>query len=153
MRKLLVLAAILFIAPIAAGMTVSLNNTGTTVELSVFDEPEVGIIAMVIEDPGLLTNFVDGPQAPMSFLFETVTINGDLGQWRQFLQRPPLPEGVWLIADFSASVPVRVSAYRGYVVGRDEYLWLLMDQIYVPEPTTIALLALGGLLIIRNRRR
>lgn len=153
MRKLLVLAAILFMAPIAGGMTVSLNDTGTTVELSVFDEPENGIIAMVIEAPGVLSNFVDGPQAPMYSFFETVTINGDSGKWKLFLQRPPFGDGVWLIADWSASIPVWVSAYRGFPVGRDEYNWFLLDQIQVPEPTTIALLGLGGLLILRNRRR
>lgn len=152
MRKLLVLAAILFMAPIASGITVSLNDTGTTVELSVFDEPEGGIIAMVIEAPGVLSNFVDGPQAPMYVFFDTVTINGDSGEWASFIQRTPSVDGVWLIANWSASVPVRVSAYEGFVVGRDEYLWFLLDQIQVPEPTTIALLGLGGLFLLRRLR-
>ena len=153
MKKLLFLAAILFMAPITAGWTVSLNDTGTTVELSVFEAMSDNMegLAMVIEAPGLLTNFVDGPQAPMTFLFDTVTINGDSGgQFWLFLQPPAFVDGVWFIADWSASVPVWVSAYAELDHGSG---WVLVDQILVPEPMTIAMLGLGGLLIFRNRRR
>ena len=149
MKKLLFLTAILFMAPITDGMTVSLNDTGTTIELSVFGygSPDyICGIAMVIESPGLLTNFVEGPEAPTS-LKGPVTINGDSGEYRLFVPLNPFVDGVWLIADWSASVPVRVSAYEG--MPRED--WILLDRIQVPEPTTIAMLALGGILLLRNR--
>jgi len=150
MRKLLFLAAILFMAPIAGGMTVSLYDTGKTVELSVFGygAPDyIYGIAMVIESPGLLTNFVEGPEAPTS-LKGPVTINGDSGEYRLFPPIIPFVDGVWLIADWSASVPVRISAYEG--MPRED--WTLLDQIMVPEPMTIALLGLGGLFLLRRHR-
>ena len=154
MRKLLVLAAILFMTPIAIGMTMSLNDTGTTVELGVFmaEEGDIHIIAMVIEAPGVLSNFVAGPEAPLMFPGWNGTINGDSGQGFAIGQTPPFDDGVWLIADWSASVPVWVSAYKGIHTG-GEYNWDLMDQIQVPEPMTIALLGLGGIFILRRRRR
>lgn len=150
MRKLFVLAAILFMPPIAAGWTVSLNDTGTTVELSVFEamSDHMDGLAMVIEAPGLLTNFVKGPQAPPS-LKDPVTINGDSGEFWLFLQPPPFVDGVWIIADWSASVPVWVSAYSKLYPDGD---WVLEDRIQVPEPITFALLGLGGLFLLRRRR-
>ena len=152
MRKLLVLTAILFMAPIAAGMTVSLNDTGTTVELSVFGhgEPDyIHGIAMVIEAPGVLSNFVDGPKAALLWYPYSVTINGDSGQWMHMIVPITDDDGVWLIADFSAPVPVWVSAYIEREPGSG---WVLMDQIQVPEPTTITLLGIGGLFLLRQRR-
>ena len=150
MKKLLVLAAILFMAPITDGMTVSLNDTGTTIELSVFGYGSPDYICgidMVIESPGLLTNFVEGPEAPTS-LKGPVTINGDSGEYRLYPPIHPFVDGLWLIADFSASVPVWISAYEG--MPRED--WILLDRIQVPEPTTIALLTLGGLYLLRRRR-
>jgi len=108
---------------------------------------------MVIEAPGLLTNFVDGPEAPTFSLFDTVTINGDSGELRCFPPSPNYVDGVWLIADFSATVPVWVSAYKGFSLGGGEFDWFLQDRIQVPEPTTITLLALAGILLLRNRQR
>jgi hypothetical protein len=143
MRKLFILTAILLMAPIANGFTVSLNNTGTTIELSAFGEPDGSFIAMVIEPPGLLTNFVDGPQAPEWLPLSSITINGDSGKGWLYTSSP-FVDGVWIIADFSASVPVWVSAYEGFVQGPgNPPYWVLLDRIQVPEPTTIALLALG----------
>lgn len=152
MRKLFVLTAILFIAPPAySALTISLNDTGTTVELIASGRPNGGYIAMVIEAPGLLTNFVDGPEAPTFSLFDTVTINGDSGELRCFPPSPNYFDGVWLIADFSAPVPVWVSAYKGFPLGGGEFDWFLQDRIQVPEPTTIALLTLGGIFLLRRR--
>lgn len=134
-------------APIAAGLTVSLNDTGTTIELNVLGSTGRTGIAMVIEAPGVLSNFVKGPEALLFIYFEDiVTINGDSGEY-WLCPFPPSDDGVWFIADWSAPVPVRVSAYEHMSGG-----WFLLDQIQVPEPTTIALLTLTSLFLLRRRR-
>jgi hypothetical protein len=147
MKKLLILAAILFMAPIAGAMTVSLTDTGTTVELSVFEYEPIYSLAMVIEAPGVLSNFVDGSEAPI-WIPHFITINGDDGEGYVVMSTPPYDDGVWLIADWSASIPVRISAYEEFVPG----VGILLDQIIVPEPATLALLCLGSLFLTRHRR-
>ena len=152
MRRLLFLAALLFMSPIASGTIISLNDTGTSIEVSVFEfgEPEMHKgIAVVIEAPGVLSNFVDGPEAPTAWEMHPVTINGDSGKMWDVLFGPQ--DGVWVIADWSASIPVWVSAYEGSGPPHVKQ-WVLLDQIQVPEPMTIALLGIGGLFLLRRRR-
>ncbi len=151
MRKLLIVAAILFMTPIASAVTAFLSDTGTSVELTVVGGNYETYIAMVIEEPGVLSGFRYGPACPPPGpgIPEpvTVTISGDSGEIWGF--PGTCGDGVWLIADWYTTIPVWVSAYETLDLGAS---WILLDQIQVPEPMTVALLGLGGLFILRRRR-
>jgi hypothetical protein len=101
---------------------------------------------MVIEDPGVLSNFRYGPACP-PIITQPVTIGDDSG-W--FFGFPATCEsGVWLTADWSAPIPVWVRAYETLDMGGT---WILLDEIQVPEPMTIALMGLGGLFLLHRHR-
>lgn len=146
MRKSLVVLTVLFMTPIASGVTASLSDTGTSVELNVVSGYYDTYIGMVIEVPGVLSNLRYGPACP-PISTQPITIGDDSGWVVGF--PATCPSGVWLIADWSATVPVWVGAYETLDFGAT---WILLDQIQVPEPMTVALLGLGGLFILRRRR-
>ena len=149
MRKLFVLIAILFMAPIAGGRTVTLTGTATSVELSVFDATYDPYLAIVMDAPGVLSNFAAGPAAPsVSGSFGPVTINGATGEVWGFgtALGETYQDGLWLSADWHATSPVTVYAYETLDGGQT---WILL----IPEPMTIGLLGLGGLFLLRRRIR
>lgn len=152
MKKLLITLLVLFMAPAASAVTASLSFTGELpgpggIELAVVSGYYDTYIAMVIEDPGVLSNFTYGPACPPIFTPQPVTIGDDSG-W--FFGFPATCEsGVWLTADWSSTVPVRVGAYETLDFGAT---WNLLDEIQVPEPMTIALLGLGGMFLLRRRK-
>lgn len=158
MRRLLVVAAILFMAPAASALTVTLSytgnlSTGGILQLDVTGATYDPYLAMVIEPPGVLSNFAAGPAAPsVSGSFGPVTIGGASGEVWGFgtAAGEPYQDGVWLTADWYSTVPVNAYVYETLNSG---VTWILLDPIFVPEPMTIALLGLGGIFILRRRRK
>jgi hypothetical protein len=150
MRKLLVLVAILAMAPVASAVTGTLTDTGTGVELSIGDPLEDAYLA-IVSDAGVLSNFAAGPDAPsVQSSFGATTVNGQDGEvWGLGTGAGETHmAGVWLTADWSSLTEVWVRAYQTY----DTVNWILLDEIKVPEPMTVALLGLGGLFMLRRRK-
>jgi hypothetical protein len=152
MRKLLVLVAVFAMSPIVSGMTVTISNTETQVQLYVVDATYDPFLAMVIETPGVLINFAANTLAPsLNSSYGAVIIDGDNGEaWGFGIEEgESYQDGVWLFADWSTTSFVNAYAYETFDGG---YTWTLLDQIQVPEPMTLALLGLGGLFILRHRK-
>jgi hypothetical protein len=153
MKKLLITLFVLFIAPAASAVTAELSFTGELpgpggIELAVVSGYYDTYIAMVIEDPGVLSNFTCNPCGGIPPIIpQTIIIGGDSGEVCGF--PATCPSGVWMTADWYSTVPVWVRAYETI----DTVNWTLLDEIQIPEPMTIALLGLGGLFLLRRRRR
>jgi hypothetical protein len=150
MKKLLVLVLIFAMAPVASAVTGTLTDTGTSVELDIGAPLEDAYLA-IVSDAGVLSNFGVGPAAPsVQSSFGAVTVNGQNGEvWGlgTGAGEDHVP-GVWLMADWSSASTVWVRAYQTY----DTQTWILLDEIEVPEPMTVALLGLGGLFLLRRRK-
>ena len=156
MRKLLFLAVIFATSSMAGALTVTLSYTGNLptgeLHLNVTGATYDPYLAMVIEPPGVLSNFAAGPAAPsVSGSFGPVTIGGASGEVGGFgtASGEAYQDGVWLTADWYTTVPVNAYVYETLNSG---VTWILLDPIFVPEPMTITLLGLGGLFILRRRR-
>lgn len=158
MKRLLITLLVLGMASPASALTASLSFTGELptggiVELSIFGATYDPYLAMVIQPPGVLSNFTSiyPPPPGIPPFPQPITISGYSGEVWAFVGPAPEPyvDGVWLTADWSSTVPVWVRAYETFDGGMS---WILLDQIQVPEPMTVALLGLGGLFILRRRR-
>lgn len=120
------------------------DDTSIYVNATLDGTPDSVYGIMTIGSPGVFTAAYLGPQAP------------DGSSWA--LEEPPTEamgafpatgdeHGIWAITDYSAASAVTVEFYTTYDFA-DIYF---EDSIVVPEPTTIALLGLGAL-VLRKRR-
>jgi hypothetical protein len=68
----------------------------------------------------------------------------------------PLPQGVWTYASISGTAPAGTNSIGAYVLGinADANSDFYFDDmsLNVPEPTSLGLLGIGGLALIRRRR-
>ena len=143
-RSLALVFSLILVSATSAVTVYELTADETSVYVNVVGPPEDLAVAMTIESPGVFTVARLGPDAP------------DWDSWWE-LQGPTLvmgmfggglyQDGVWAISDYSAASPVTVSFYTV-----DENMeFFLQDAIIVPEPTAMALLGLGALLLRKDR--
>jgi hypothetical protein len=156
MKKLLVLVLIFAMAPLASAATVTLSYTGTTpaggsINMDVAGATYDPYLALV-SDPGVLSALAAGAQAPsVTGSFGAVTVSGQDGEVWGFgtAAGEAYQDGSWLTANWVSATGVWVRAYETMDFGAT---WQLMDEIFIPEPMTVALLGLGGLFLLRRRK-
>ncbi|UCC22754.1 MAG: PEP-CTERM sorting domain-containing protein [Planctomycetota bacterium] len=144
-RSLALVFSLILVSATSAATVYDLKADETSVYVNVVGPPEDLYVVMTIESPGVFTAAYLAPGSP------------EYSWWE--LQDPPTSvmgmfqgglyqAGTWAMADYSAASPVTVSFYTV-----DESMeFFLKDAIVVPEPTTIALLGLGALLLRKHRR-
>jgi hypothetical protein len=164
MKKLLVLVLALAITPIAsAAFSATLAGDDTTgagaVTLSIGgmlgSEWQDGLMVISIQGTGTMTSAL-GAAAPtdaefvclLSDLYGNQPMNGIAGEgdlWTMISYTNTYPDGVWIDASYAGAVEGDlITAY----VSLDGENYTTLGQIeIIPEPATIALLCLGGLLI------
>lgn len=161
MKRLLVLAIVLGIATTAnAILSSSLTGDSTpsagTVHLNIIPsiDQDATYIAITMVGSGTLTSYL-GPDAPSdSELLGTMAdlgISGTYGNgdvWAMISSTGTYSAGVWLIADYTGADWGDVIA----VYETDGGSFFYLDSIaIIPEPATIALLCLGGLMLRRRK--
>lgn len=143
-RSLALVFSLIMVSATSAVTVYELMADETSVYLNVTGPPEEVYAIMAIESPGVFTAAYLGPQAPDESswnLYDSTSATGAFvgGGYE---------DGVWAITDYSASIPVTVSLYT-----TPDFVQMdLWDSITVPEPTAIALLGLGMLLLRRHRK-
>jgi hypothetical protein len=155
MKKLLVLVLIFAMAPVASAVTASLSYTGNLpgpggIDLTVTGATYDPYLA-IVSDAGVLSAFGAGAAAPsVSGSFGAISVGGQDGEvWGMGTAAgEAYQDGVWLTANWSSAVGVWVRAYETV----DTVNWTLLDEIFIPEPMTVALLGLGGLFLLRRRK-
>jgi len=150
MKKLLVLVLAVASLANAISFTGAYNPSTDIVTISCTADPETCYIALAITDGGgTLSNFAAGAQAPPdSHLIGPVT-GGELWQMIHITTGTPVyVTGEWLTADFSGSIP-SIATYYEYDLESESFIEL--GTINIPEPGTIALLCLGGLMLRRRK--
>jgi len=155
MKKLLVLL-VLAMATIASAAPVwTLTHDAGVITVSVVDNPgaPINLVMAMQTSEGTLSNFVKGPNAPADS-----ALIGDVGD-----NFPDLGDGeIWAMAHLTTgtlvyldgdwlSFDVTLAGATG-TVSLYEYIEAdgttpFITSIFIPEPATIALLCLGGLLI------
>lgn len=156
MKKLLVLVLIFAMAPVASALTVSLSHTGNLpgpggINMDVSGATYDPYLA-VVSDPGVLSAPAAGADAPsVTGSFGAVTVSGQDGEvWGYGTAAgEAYVDGSWFTAQWDSPVGVWVRAYETMDFGAT---WQLMDEIFVPEPMTVALLGLGSLFLLRRRK-
>lgn len=156
MKKLLVLVLILAMAPLASALTVTLSYTGGTPAGGTINMDVAGATydpyLSLVSDAGVLSGLAKGVSAPsVTGSFGPVNVGGQDGEVWGFgtASGEPYVDGSWLTADWVSAGPVWVRAYETFDFGAT---WQLMDEIYIPEPMTVALLGLGSLFLLRRRK-
>ncbi len=163
MRKLLVLTLVLGMASLANAVVVydltgGANTATGTINVYVVGATADVYLALVIESPGVVSPNASadmslGAAAPtMSMYVQEQTVSGDSGETWMFGAAPgeSYVDGIWLTANWTgATSVVNIKLYDT----PDGVTFTLLDTqpVGVPEPMTIALLGLGGLLLRRRR--
>jgi hypothetical protein len=160
MKKMLTLVVILLsIASLASASTIAAYNAGTNV-ISVTVTNNTGseyIGLSITSGAGILSGFAKGPQAPASTdNFANLGVagyyqgygEGELWTCVDTAGVPTYIDGSWLTANFSGAKPSTVTlwAYDENTEG-----FTAIQTILIPEPATIALLCLGGLLLRKKK--
>ena len=158
MKKLLVSMLILGFTTIAQAMpTWSLTADGIHVYVNVTtpDARKLYLALAVNPADGSLSNFAKGTEAPGNSAswgtLESVGL-GSLGQGDLWdMVDTVYSDGVWLVANWALQSGKTSALVTVYEVDETRASTELAN-IIVPEPTTIALLGLGGLLMLRRRK-
>jgi hypothetical protein len=161
MKKLLSLVLVLAMAVIAnAAFIAELSGDNTPGEGAVtLNVSDVGgldtMMVITIQGAGVLTSSL-GASAPidselvctMADLYaeqDTFGIAGNGDLWTMTSYASSYPTGVWITANYSGAVAGDI--LTAYVTLDGENYTTLGSIVIVPEPATIALLCLGGLLL------
>jgi hypothetical protein len=156
MKKLLVLMIVLALASLANAVTITgdYNSTTKVISVSVADnEGSLYLGISVTDGDGVVGSFGLGADAPASSenfdmmgegQYYPDNGEGELWTMVHVSGTPVYVDGEWLVATFSGSTPSTVTVWS-FV--EDGEVFTEEEVIVIPEPATIALLCLGGLLI------
>jgi hypothetical protein len=151
MKKLLAIMLILAAASLANAivLTGTYNPSTNAASVSCISNPESCYIFLAITSGGgTLSNFAKGAQAPPNSGPGFPITGGEVWQMIDMSPSPVYTTGEWLKADFSGSKP----SVASFGVFNEETAELTVQgTILIPEPATIAMLCLGGLMLRRNK--
>ena len=160
MKKLLVLMIILGMASMAnAAMSWDLTFDSTTVYATVTDnEGSMYLALAIVPADGTLSSFAAGDDMPadgaswgtLADVGLSALGQGELWAMADTGSTPVYNDGDWLKASWALDSPatsVVVSLYEA----QEDLSYELLDTLLIPEPATVALLALGGLLLRRRK--
>jgi hypothetical protein len=162
MKKLLFLVLVLAMASLAnatISMTLSgSSNTGWgTLNLWVVPSSNQSDLSMAvcIQGVGTLSSYL-GPDAPPDSWpgsIEPFYYDGGIGEVFNMISYTSIyPTGVWLMINYSGAVlGDKITAYQSFDGNFDDVDLISNTITIVPEPATIALLCLGGLMIRRKK--
>ena len=149
-KKLLaiLLFALAIVSSVTAAPVWELSYDTGTITVSVTNAPQwATYLTLSADSNGIISNSEAGPDAPP----DSYTDNGTL--WVMIDNSSPYTynDGIWLTADF-AFAPGKISSVVSlYEYVEAEAAFYVRDSIVVPEPGTIALFCLGGLMLRRRK--
>jgi hypothetical protein len=160
MKKLLVLVLVLGMSVMANAAVINFAGDNTpgagnvSISVSNIGEWLDGFMVVTIQGAGTLTS-QKGPAAPTEAAlagtmaeFDLATTYGNGDVWTMISSTSVYPSGVWINAAYAGAVAGDVLTAR---VSLDGATWTDLGSItIVPEPATMVILALGGLLFRRK---
>jgi len=169
MKKLLVLVLVLGLASLAnawyPGWYLTYDSKTNVITAVAGSTATLGdmYLALVVDSAGTLSSFTADTNAPESAVsFATLphlalaspldTLTGELWVFTDSSEPKLYLVGPWFHATFAFAagpVPSTVSLYEWYE--NENTITLRDDIVIVPEPATIALLCLGGLMLRRRK--
>lgn len=158
MKKLLALMVIFSLTAVVSATpiwTLSYNEATQMITVNISGNQGSLYIGLGI-DSGSLDGFAKGVNAPVDS--QMVDNNTNLGidglfgtgeVWTMVHMAgvPTYVDGAWLVAHVNPIVPATVKAFE-YIEATGEFVE--RGSVFIPEPATMALLALGGLLFRRK---
>ena len=157
MKNLLVLALVLAVTSFAAAVPVwTITDVGGAVTISVAASDARDLyLALTVDSGAVLSSIAKGANAPSdsmsagSLASNAVVLPGETGEvWAMadFSSPYTYGAGTWLTATRTGS-PTTIRLYEV-----DENSGTApLASLYIPEPATIAILSLGGLLLRRKK--
>jgi len=155
MKKLLVLMLVLAMASLASAVPVwTITKTASVITVSVSGNAGQTVIGLAVDSGGVLSGLAKGAQAPASsssvaILQEYYPELGTGEIWAMIhitTDTQVYVDGSWLTASFAFAEGMTSATVKLYDTP-EAGGYTELASLVIPEPATIALLCLGGLLI------